>query len=301
MKTLLSFLFLTFAILLTAGENVFIWSVTHPDHPGCLYFAGTVHLADKSFYPLDSAYDKVLEKSNILVFEIANPSVPQAVQFVLKNGMYPAGSGQSLEADFNNPELYGTFLKETEKCGVRVPSAVLGRMKPWLVFAALGEAGAAQLGYDPKYGLEKAFLAHAGKRRLVSLETDEQQLTIISDPGIKDEYLAQLKEFANDPPIIQKEIKKMFQAFRDCDESVMLAMVEENRKKTPVMYQKIIVDRNRNMAEKLYPMLAQKEHILVLVGLAHYIGPDSIISYLKKKGCIVKQHVKTSVAGKIAP
>jgi len=51
----------------------------------------------------------------------------------------------------------------------------------------------------------------------------------------------------------------------------------------------ILIDRNFGMAEKIDGYLQTDQTYFVVVGLAHYLGEDSVIQYLMDKGYTVER------------
>jgi len=55
------------------------------------------------------------------------------------------------------------------------------------------------------------------------------------------------------------------------------------------IYEKIVCERNKNIALKIESYLKTKERYFIVIGAAHLVGKDGIIEILKKKGYIVEQ------------
>jgi uncharacterized protein YbaP (TraB family) len=60
-------------------------------------------------------------------------------------------------------------------------------------------------------------------------------------------------------------------------------------KSDPLMYQRLLVERNRNWMPKIEALFARRGKTLVVVGAAHLLGPDGLIAMLKAKGYTVEQ------------
>jgi uncharacterized protein len=68
-------------------------------------------------------------------------------------------------------------------------------------------------------------------------------------------------------------------------ERIVLQDVEND----PAMYQRLLVDRNRNWLPAIDALLSGPAHAFVVVGAAHLIGPDGLLQMLKAKGYAVEQ------------
>ncbi len=66
-------------------------------------------------------------------------------------------------------------------------------------------------------------------------------------------------------------------------------MVAELKSKTPKLYKELIADRNENWLPMIdaYQKTLQKEFILV--GVGHLVGPDGIVTALRRKGYKVEK------------
>jgi uncharacterized protein YbaP (TraB family) len=60
-------------------------------------------------------------------------------------------------------------------------------------------------------------------------------------------------------------------------------------KESPDIYQRLLVERNRNWVPSIEGCLDRNERCFVVVGAAHLVGPDSLVSMLEKKGYKVAQ------------
>jgi uncharacterized protein len=55
------------------------------------------------------------------------------------------------------------------------------------------------------------------------------------------------------------------------------------------LYQRLLVERNKNWLPKLEALFARKGAAFVVVGAAHLVGPDGLVAMLKAKGYTVEQ------------
>jgi hypothetical protein len=60
-------------------------------------------------------------------------------------------------------------------------------------------------------------------------------------------------------------------------------------RKDPEMYQRLLVERNRNWLPKLEALFNRRGRALVIVGAAHLVGPDGLLQTLKSKGYTIEQ------------
>jgi uncharacterized protein YbaP (TraB family) len=55
------------------------------------------------------------------------------------------------------------------------------------------------------------------------------------------------------------------------------------------MYQRLLVERNKNWMPKIEALFTRRGRALVVVGAAHLVGPDGLLAMLKAKGYTVEQ------------
>jgi hypothetical protein len=55
------------------------------------------------------------------------------------------------------------------------------------------------------------------------------------------------------------------------------------------MYQRLLVDRNRNWLPTLEALFSRRGRAFIVVGAAHLVGPDGLLQMLKAKGYAVEQ------------
>ena len=55
------------------------------------------------------------------------------------------------------------------------------------------------------------------------------------------------------------------------------------------MYERLLVNRNRNWLPRLDALLTRNGRAFVVVGAAHLVGPDGLLAMLKAKGYKVDQ------------
>ena len=65
--------------------------------------------------------------------------------------------------------------------------------------------------------------------------------------------------------------------------------VAETKKKMPIIYKEILVDRNNNWLPMIDAYGKTPEKEFVLVGAAHLVGPDGIVKALRDKGYRVEK------------
>ena len=55
------------------------------------------------------------------------------------------------------------------------------------------------------------------------------------------------------------------------------------------MYERLLLDRNRNWLPQIDALFSRTGRAFVVVGAAHLVGPDGLLAMLKARGIAVEQ------------
>jgi uncharacterized protein YbaP (TraB family) len=277
-----------FALLVTAQAaqaKTFAWKATGKG--GTIYLVGSIHVMSESFYPLNPALDAAFKDSDLLVEEVdlAEMLDPMAQMNILTRGMLP--STQSLDKLLSAPTL-ALVQKVTGDLGA--DGAPLMRFKPWMLAIALQGMELMKAGFDPALGLDQHFYEQAKSvgKPVQGLETVEFQISRFDTMTMEqqDRMLAQtLKELATETATVGK----LGDAWKAGDVPAIERIALADLKSDPLMYQRLLVERNKNWMPKIEALFARKGRAIVIVGAAHLVGPDGLLAMLKAKGYTVEQ------------
>jgi uncharacterized protein YbaP (TraB family) len=78
-------------------------------------------------------------------------------------------------------------------------------------------------------------------------------------------------------------------AWKAGDAPTVERIVLDDLQGDPVMYQRLLVGRNRNWLPTLDALFARSGRSFVVVGAAHLIGPDGLLAMFRAKGYTVDQ------------
>ncbi len=84
-------------------------------------------------------------------------------------------------------------------------------------------------------------------------------------------------------------VGKLTAAWKSGDAPAVERIVLADLKSDPQMYQRLLVERNKNWLPKIEALFAGKGRAFVVVGAAHLVGPDGVLAMLKAKGYTVEQ------------
>jgi len=263
----------------------FLWKV----HAGTkvLYLAGSVHALGADAYPLASAFENAFKASGTLVEEIdlAEAESLTAAPMLLAKGMYADGRTFDGVVSKETAALVTGRLKDTG-----LPVEMIRPMKPWMVMLMLTALEAQKAGLDAALGLDKYFFdkAKVAGKPVIGLETAESQIDLFDKmPEKVQEQM--LRSTLSELDAQRNSLKTMVADWRRGDaaalEKVLLSSFDSYRS----AYTSLIVERNRNWVPQIDACLAKPSPCFVVVGAAHLVGPDGLLTLLRQKGYRVEQ------------
>ena len=273
------------AQLEAAPARNFLWKATGKQ--GVIYLVGSVHLLTKDFYPLSPALEAAYKESDLLLEEVnlGDMQEPASQMQMLSRGMLP--SEQSLDK-LVSPATFAAVTKRFDDIGM--PIEPIKRFKPWLAALTLMAIEWQKAGFDANLGLDKHFYdrAKADGKSIEGLETVEYQVSRFDEMSseLQDRLLAEtLKGLDTE----QANMTKLVESWRAGDAPAIERIVLKDLKQEPQLYQRLLVERNRNWLPKLEALFARKGRAFVVVGAAHLVGGDGLVAMLKAKGYTVEQ------------
>jgi len=272
-------------IAVAADAKTFAWKATGKG--GVVYLVGSVHLLSKDFYPLNPAIDAAYKDADLLVEEVdmAEMLDPSAQLGFLSRGMLPSSTPLDTVV---SASTYALVAKRASDLGLPVEPFKL--LKPWLVALMLVQVEWQKAGFDPELGLDKHFYdqAKADGKRTEGLETAEYQISRLDGMSMEQqEHL--LSESLKDLDAERANMTRLVDAWRAGDAPAVERIVLSELKQEPLLYQRLLVERNRNWIPKIEALFARPRPAFVVVGAAHLVGPDGLIALLRAKGYTVEQ------------
>ena len=247
-----------------------------------------MHVARPDLYPLDPRIERAFAESQVLVLELALDEAAQlgAARRMMELGRLP--SGKRL-ADVVAPETWELLVRtQAER---RQPIFGMRGFHPWFVALTLTTQSLEGEGFSAEHGIDEHFrrLAAAAQERIEALETVESQLSLFTSlsPDAEEQMLLQTLE---DLDSYGNDLDAAFRLWsvgdaKGIDELLVAPMQQEY----PEMFQRLFVDRNRAMTERLLEMAKVPGHYFVVVGAGHLVGSSGIVSLLAARGITVTQ------------
>lgn len=246
-----------------------------------VYLFGTVHLLPSDTDWRFPALQEALDDSDALYIEITddNPVTMQAL--VLRYGL-DLGQRLSDRLKPGDRKLLAAAARAAGLPGVEA----LQPMRPWLAAVTLAVAPLVKAGLNPRQGVDKQLKAQmlkAGKP-VKGLETSATQIRYLASMPDKVQ-MDFLHSTLHDYGKAESQLRQLIDAWKAGDVATIARTADdEMRKESPVLYQRLIVKRNKNWAGIIAAMLKKPGTTFIAVGAAHLAGPDSVQHQLALKG-----------------
>src|SRR5438477_1153107 len=224
-----------------AATRNFLWKASGKQ--GVVYLVGSVHMLTKDYYPLSPALDAAFKDSDLLVEEadLGELASPASQLKLLSRGLLPGN--QSLDTVVS-AATYALVTKRVS--GLGMPIEPLKRFKPWMLAMTLEEIEWQKAGFDASLGLDRHFYDRAtvDGMRVQGLETLDYQLSLF-DQMTKDEQDRMLAESLKDLDREQASVMTLTRAWKAGDAAAVERIVLDDVKGDPIMYERLLVNRNR--------------------------------------------------------
>jgi uncharacterized protein YbaP (TraB family) len=247
-----------------------------------VYLAGSFHILRASDYPLPPEFFTAYQDSRKIVFEITPGEMekPQYMEKVMGMAIYSDGTTLKDHVTKTAYARAENFCKERN-----YPLEQYQLFKPTMFMMTLTLLEMTKIGADPQKGIDYFFKDKAIQdgKATGSLETADQQirlLTSIDENMGSEQILESIEEIKK----IEVMLEGYLAAWRKGDEAKMEELFIKELKTYPKLYQTFIVDRNNKWMSSIEGYLNDKGNTMVVVGTAHLVGPDGLVSLLSKRG-----------------
>ena len=260
--------------------NPALWVVKGPH--ATVYLFGTIHVLKPGIAWQTPKVLAATDASQSLIEEIADIDDTAAMQPLIKQLGTDPDHPLSTKISKDDLALVDSAIKQMGAPG----ESVLEPLRPWLAGLTLSVLPMLKAGYDPKSGVDMTLAAafKTANKPVTGLETVEEQLHIFSDMPLAQEVES-----------LHIQLKNLDHSTADLDSTVTawekgdvetIAKIENDVfiKDDPALYQKLVVQRNKNWTERLVKLLQGEGTTFVAVGAAHLAGPDSVLKMLEARG-----------------
>ncbi|MCR9139862.1 MAG: TraB/GumN family protein [Alphaproteobacteria bacterium] len=257
--------------------------------PSWLY--GTMHVTDPRVLEMSDAARAGFGAAQTVVLESAELGDLGKAQAALMTNpeLTMLTDGSTLQSLLEGDDLRRVEAALDER---NVPMVLVSRMKPWMVFSIIA-APSCEL---ERRGKGVPFLdkkladdAIAGGKTLKGLETLAEQMSILTNLPI-DLQVRLLAETAALGDTLDDMMATMTDLYLAGQINMIMPLIEFGARESGgdhgayAQFERDMVEtRNRNMAERLQPML-QDGNAFVAVGALHLPGEDGLVQLLRERG-----------------
>ncbi|MGI0118110.1 TraB/GumN family protein [Zooshikella sp. RANM57] len=272
--------------LWSAEDKGLFWHVT--SSVGSAHVLGTIHFADKSFYPLRKEIMAAFEKSDVLVGELDAEALDskKIAKILAKETRLP--KGETIE-DHLDAAVYSKLKQYLQQ--ENVPLTSVEHTRPgWLMMQIMSRY-IQKLGYKAKDGIDRHFIQRAqGKKEIVGLETFVEQLRLFLE---LDDANALVSETLRSIETMDSALAALVDSWKKGDDKQLeLLLIKEpllSEPKAKPYFERFIWQRNRTMAKKISTLLKEPKHYFIVIGSGHLIGDQSVLSELASMGMQVER------------
>lgn len=257
---------------------------------------GSMHALKKSDYPMPKELTDAYDNSDIIAVEA---DVTKSGSITFQSAMLAAMYYDDTDDKLSNhiaPKAYEVLEKYLDTYSLDISS--YSNMRPWAVYTVVENLSLSKSDLSGDMGLDKYVMmkAHNDDKEVYEVEGMEFQFDLFAE--LSDDVYSMLFESRENKTIENDldELEQLHDAWAtgnleyienasneeiETDENYADAIKEYERK--------IYTDRNKVMTEAVENFLNGEKNVLFIVGAAHYVGDEGIISLLEKDGYTVER------------
>ncbi len=260
---------------------LYLWRYTA--NGATVYLAGSIHFLKESLYPLPEPFEAAFRQSDTLVLEVDISALSVEEQIAKTTRATALPEGRTLASALPD-RLRERLSARLAHDGSHIDD--LQAVNPAMVMNLLTVSGLMALGYTPDFGMEQYYLARKGDRAVLELEGFDAQLELLfgQPMAIQIQLLADtLDQEASLEPLLAD----LLRAWLSGADTEFLHLFEQHSGQSETareFMRQLLDERNVGMAEQVARYLSGQGTYFVLVGAAHCIGEDGIVSLLQRRG-----------------
>ncbi len=162
--------------------------------------------------------------------------------------------------------------------------------EPWFAALQITQLRLMQLGFDGSNGVDAYFTRQAIQdgKPIRGLETLEFQLGAMDSlpPEAQRQFLLQTLDDAIE---IDETMDEIVLAWKAGDARKLQSELLEGLDEQPELYDRILVQRNKNWAAAILELIDDSQDYLIVVGALHLVGDDSVLRLVEDAGYATRQ------------
>ena len=268
----------------SAADALPLWQIDGDNNS--VYLLGSVHLLRESDYPLPAGIDAAYGDADVLIMELDLDDLdPIAAQESVQR-LGHIQDGRDL-AGWLGEASYAQAAARAEQ--LNIPLHGLSIAEPWLAAITVEQMMLTRIGFDSNFGLESHLLRKAAEdgKEVLGLETLEEQLTFLDTLSLEAQR-ALLLETLDQAADIESMMDSLVGAWRRGDVAYLEEHTLSDLEQYPELYRALVLRRNQNWTNKIEALLDDEDDYLIIVGMLHLVGDDSVPTQLSSKGHAVR-------------
>jgi uncharacterized protein len=260
------------------GDELPLWAVSH--EANTVYLLGSIHMLRPDAYPLHEALYETFDASEVIVFELDYDEMIGAAPRMMTRGTFQ--DGRTLESVLPG-ELFSHLEGRLRALGI--PIELIQPMKPWLAGLTLTSIVAQQAGYTAEFGIDNHFFGRAREagKQVGAFETVDEQIDVFD--GLSTEgQVSYLLTALDDMDRAASQLDELTDLWLRGNTERLAELLTESTSQHPELYDRLLLRRNRDWLPQLEVLLHSGRPAMVVVGLAHLVGQESVIELLRTEG-----------------
>ncbi len=251
-----------------------------------VYLGGTVHLLRPADFPLPEPFENAYQQAEELYFETDVAGLNDMTVQARMMQALTYSDERTLRTVLDAP-TYAALSAHLTSTGM--PIAMLEKFKPGLLVSTLQVIEFQKLGFTPQ-GVDVYFnnRAMGDGKNVGELEPIDSQIGFIAEmgEGNESEFVRLSLEDLDD---VASSMDQMLAAWRAGDnDSLESLFVSDMKEGYPALYDSLLVQRNLDWLPIIESMFQDEDTEFVLVGAAHLVGEDGLLSLLEAKGYAIE-------------
>lgn len=252
-----------------------------------VYLLGSIHALRQSDYPLPSVVQRAYTQADVLVLEV-DPAKLRTASFgrlTRRLGSLPAGKtlGAMLPPALNR-QLTDSLHR------LNVNPKRFAALCPWLAALSLASLQLQTSDFNGNLGVDRVLgeRAREDHKALVALETPAEQLQLFAHLSDQDQTDL-LRNTLDGLPTYDADLRKLARAWRDGDVKNLSMLAEQERNQRPLLYRRILENRNSHWIPRIRRFLHSDKDYLVVVGALHLVGDQGLVAKLRAAGYRIRR------------
>jgi hypothetical protein len=210
----------------------------------------------------------------------------------LQKGTYP--QPDNLAAHLS-PETYARLVQYAQANNIRFYDLY----RPWLLSQVLTANELSKAGFAADFGVDTHFfdLAKERGKTITALEEAAFQINLFASLP-EASQIAGIESFLADPAAAASQLLDLVSAWKRGDAAEVQRAVENEFRGDPESFDLLLTQRNRNWLPAIEGFLQSNQTTAVIVGAAHLVGEEGLVTLLRGRGYDVERYPRETVVAR---